>query len=84
MLVLGLEALFLSWLTVLVGGRELRPSNVVRGLCALAVFHECLKICSLRMETLSNQHGLAGPWRLVGKRVDQFRLIKFLTVLEER
>ena len=44
MLVLGLDALFLSWLTVLIGGSKLRPSNLVCGLCLLAVFHECLKI----------------------------------------
>ena len=84
MLVLGLEALFISLLTVLVEGSKLCPSDVVHGLCALAVFHECHKICSLRIETLSNQHGLVGPWRLVGKRVDQFRLIELLTVLKER
>ena len=67
MFVLILAVLFLSWLTVLVGGRKLRPGDVVRGLCALAVFHECLDICTLRIETLSNQHGLMGPWRLFHK-----------------
>ena len=50
MLVLGLDALFRSWLTVFVGGSKLFSSNVVRGLCAVAVFQECLKICSLRIE----------------------------------
>ena len=44
MLVLGLDALFLSWLTVLVGSSKLRPGDVVRGLCALVVFHECFDI----------------------------------------
>ena len=39
MIVLGLEALFLSWITVLVGGSKLRPGDVVCGLCALTVFH---------------------------------------------
>ena len=84
MLVLGLEALFLSWITVLVGGRKLRPGAVVRGLCGLAVFHKCLEICTLRIETLSNKHGLVGPWRLVGKIVGQLILVAFLTVLKER
>ena len=60
MLVLGLDAIFLSWLTVLVGGSKLCPGDVVRGLCALTVFHEGLEICGLRIKTLSNQHGLVG------------------------
>ena len=84
MLVFGLEALFLSWLTVFTGGSKLRPGDVVRGLCTLAVFHECLKICSLRIKTLSNQHGLVRPLLLAGEIFDQFRLVEFLTVLEER
>ena len=83
-LVLRLDALFLSGITVLVGGSKLRPGDVVRGLCGLAVFHEGLEICTLRIETLSNQHVLVGPWRLVGERVDQFRLVKHFTVLKER
>ena len=29
-----------------------------------------------------NQHSLVGPWRLVGERVDQLRLVEFLTVLK--
>ena len=84
MLVLRLDALFLSRLTVLVGGSKLCPGDVVRGLCALSLFHEGLEICTLRIETLINQNGLVGPRRLVGERVDQFRLVKHLTVLEER
>ena len=84
MLVLRLGALFLFWLTVLAGGRKLRPGDVVRGLFALAVFHKGLEICDLRIETLRNQHCLVGPWRLVGERVDKFRLVNHLTVLEER
>ena len=84
MIILRLGALFLSWLTVLVGGSKLRPGDVVRDLSALSVFHECLKICGLRIETPINQHGLVGPWRLVGERVDQFRLVGHLKVLEER
>ena len=35
MLVLRLEALFISCPTVLVGGSKLRPGDVVRGLCEL-------------------------------------------------
>ena len=50
MLVLGLDALFLSWITFLVGGSKLLPGDFVRGICALAVLHECLKICILRIE----------------------------------
>ena len=84
LLVLILDALFLSPLTVLVGGSKLCPSDVVRGLCALAVFHKCLQICGLRIETLINQHFLVSPRRLVGERADQLRLVKNLTVLEER
>ena len=84
MIILSLGALFLPRLTVLVGGSELCPGDVVRGLCALTVFHKGLKICSLSIETLRNQHCLLGSWRLVGKRVDQFRLVKHLRVLEER
>ena len=83
MLVLRLGALFLPQLTVLVGGIKLRPDNVVRGFCALAVFHKGLDICGLRIETLRNQHCFVGPRHLVGERVDQFRLVEHLTVLEE-
>ena len=61
MLVLRLDTLFLSWLTVLVGGSKLFPRNVLPGLCALAVFHEYLETCTLRIETLSNQNGLVDP-----------------------
>ena len=68
--VLRLDVIFLSRLTVLVGGSKLRPGNVVRGICALSVFHECLEICNIRIETQSNHHGLVVPWRLVGERVD--------------
>ena len=84
MLVLRLDALCISWITVLVGGSKLRPGDVVRDLSALSVFHECLKIYTLSIETLGNHHGLVGTWRLVGKRVNQFRLVKHLNVLEER
>ena len=52
MIFLRLGALFLSRLAVLVGGSELRPGNVVCGLCALAVFHKGLEIFGLRIETL--------------------------------
>ena len=62
LLTLRLDALFLSRLTVLFGVRKLRPSDVVRGLCALAVFHKGLEIYTLRIETLRNQHGIVGPW----------------------
>ena len=44
MLVLRLDALVLSRLTVLIGGSKLHPGNVVRGICALAVFHKGLEI----------------------------------------
>ena len=84
MIVLRLGALFLYWLAVLVGGSKLRPVEVVRCFCALAVLHKGLKIFGLRIETLRNQHFLVGSWRLVGERVDQFRIIKHLRVLEER
>ena len=42
--VLRLDALFLSWLTVLAGGSKLLPGDVVCGLYALALFHEGLEI----------------------------------------
>ena len=84
MIILRLVALFLSRIAVLVGGSKLRPGNVVRGFCTLAVLHKGLDICGLRIETLRNQHCLVGPRHLVGKRVDQFRLVKHLTVFEER
>ena len=74
-------ALFLPWLAVLVGGNKLRPGDVVSGFCALAVLDKGLKICGLRIETLRNQHCLVSSRRLVGERVDQFRLIKHLGVL---
>ena len=78
MLVLRLGAIFLYRLTVLVGGSKLRPGDVVLGFCALTVLYKGLNICGLRIETLSNQHGLVGPWRLVGERVDQLILVDFL------
>ena len=84
MIVLRLGALFLSRIAVLVGGSKLRPGDIVRGFCALAVLHKGLEICGLRIETLRNQHCLVGSRRLVGERVDQFRLVKHLRVLEER
>ena len=84
MLVLRLDALFLPRLTVLVRGSKLRPGDVVRGLCTLAVLHKGLEICSLRIETLKNQHCLVISWRIDVDRVDQFRLIKHFRVLEKR
>ena len=84
MIVLRLGALFLSRLAVLVGGREHCPSDVVRGFCALAVLHRGLKICGLSIETLRNQHCLVGSRRLVGERVDQLKLVKYLRALKER
>ena len=84
MFVLRLGVLFLYPLIVLVGGSKICPGNVVCGFCALAMFHKGLEICGLRIETLINQYCLVGPWRLVGDRVDQFRLVKHLTVLKER
>ena len=42
MIVLRLGALFLPRLAVLVGGSELRPSDVVGGFCALAVLDKGL------------------------------------------
>ena len=40
MIILRLDAIFLFRLAVLVGGSKLRPGDVVRGFCALAVFHD--------------------------------------------
>ena len=39
MLVLRFGALFLSWLTALVRGREICPGDVFCGICALSMFH---------------------------------------------
>ena len=84
MIVLRLGALFLPRIAVLVGGSKLCPGDVVRSFCALAVLHKGLNICGLRIETLRNQHCLVGSWRLFGKIVKQFRLVKHLRVLKER
>ena len=83
-IILSLGALFTPRLAVLVGGSELRPGDVVGGLCALAVLDKSLVSCCLRIKTLINQHCLVRSRRLVGKRVEQFILIKNLRVLEER
>ena len=84
MIILSLGALFPPRLDALVGGSELRPGDVVGGFCALAVLDKGLKSCCLRIETLRNQHSLVSSRRLVGKRVDQFRLIKNLRVLKKK
>ena len=84
MIILSLGALFPPRLAVLVGGSELRPGDVVGGFCVRAVLDKGLESCCLRIKTLINQHFLIGYRRLVGKRVDQFILIKNLRVLEER
>ena len=84
MIILSLGALFLPRLTVIVGGSDLCPGDVVGGFCVLAVLDKGLESCSLRIKTLRNQHCLVISWRLVGERVDLFRLIKHLRVLEER
>ena len=76
MIVFRLGALFLPRLTVLVGGSKLHHGDVFGGFCALAVLDKGLEICSLRIETLINQHCLVSSRRLVGERVNQFRLIK--------
>ena len=55
-IILSLVALFLPWLAVLVGGRELRPGDVVGGFCTLAVIDKGLKICGFRIKNLNNQH----------------------------
>ena len=70
MLVFGLEALFIPWLTVLVRGSKLRPGDVVGGFCALAVLDKGPNVFGLRIETLRNQHCLVGSRRLVGERVN--------------
>ena len=84
MIIISLGALFPPRLAVLVRGRTLRSGDVVGGFCTLAVLEKGLKSCCLRIKTLINQHCLVRYWRLVRKRVDQFRLIKNLRVLEER
>ena len=84
MIILRLSALFLPRLAVFVGGRNFCPGDVVSGFCALSVLDKGLKICGVRIETLRNQHCLVSSRRLVGERVDQFRLIKNLRFLEER
>ena len=83
-IILSLGALFPPRIDVLVGGSKLRPGDVVGGFCALAVLDKGLESCCLRIKTLSNQHCLVRSRRLVGERVDQFRIIKNLRVLEER
>ena len=84
MLVFRLGAIFLSRLTVLVGGSKFFPGDGVCGFWTLTVFHKSLEICGLRIETLRNQHYLVGPRQFVGKRFDQFRLVNHWTVIEER
>ena len=71
---LGLGALFPPRLDFLVGGSELSPGDVVGGFCALAVLEKGLKSLCLRIKTLINQHGLVRFRRLVGEKVDQFRI----------
>ena len=84
MLVFGLGALFLTLdVTVLVCGITIHPSNVLQGFFSFAVFNKCLHISGLWIETLKYEHSLVASWRLVGERVNQFRLVKFLTLLEE-
>ena len=83
-IILSLGALFPPRLAVLVGGSELLPGDVVGGFCALAVLDKGLESCGLRIKTLSNQNYLVRSRRLVGERVDQFRHLKNLRVLEER
>ena len=84
MIILSLGALFLTRLTVLVGGSKICPGDVVGGFCALSVLNKGLESCCLSIKTLSNQHCLVRYRRLVGERVGRFRLIKNLKVLEER
>ena len=84
MIILRLGALFLPWLAVLVRGSKICPGDVVGGFCALAVLDKGLQSLCLRIKNLINQHCLVRFRRLVGKRVDQFRLFKHLRVLEER
>ena len=81
---LGLGALFPPRLDFLVGGSELRPGDVVGGFCALTVLDKGLKSSCLRIKTLISQHCLVRFRRLVGDKVDQFRLFHNLIVLEER
>ena len=50
MIILSLGVLFLPWLDVLVGGRKLRPGDVVNSFCALAVLDKGLNICGLSIE----------------------------------
>ena len=49
-IILSLGALFFPRLAVLVGGRELRPGDVVGGFCALAVLDKGLESCCFRIK----------------------------------
>ena len=83
-IILSLGALFPPRFAGLVGGSELRPGDVVGGFCALAVLDKGLESCCISIESLINQNCLVRSRRLVGERVNQFRLLKNLRVLEER
>ena len=49
-IILSLGAIFFPRLAVLVGGSELRPGDVVGGLCALAVLDKGLDSFCLRIK----------------------------------
>ena len=83
-IILSLGALFLPRLAILVGGSELCPGDVIGDFCALSVPDKDFESCCLRIKNPINQHCLVRSRRLVGERVNQFRLIKNLRVLEER